>query len=159
MGGGKRPRNMEKYFQDKYKKTEKTIKDDDQFKTQDEVFDQQNLRFIYDLFKKKHISTVEHPISTGKEANVFICLTPEGKEVVLKILRTSTATFKSYLPYLDGDPRFENIKRDRRGIIYAWAYKEYKNLLRMEKAKVRVPKPIFNHKNALTSDGIRIIHK
>jgi RIO kinase 1 len=140
---------MEKYFQDKYKKTERIIKDADQFKTLDEVFDHQNLRFIYDLFKKRHITTVDRPISTGKEANVFLCSTPEGKEIVLKIFRTSTATFKSYLPYLDGDPRFDNIKRDRRGIIYAWAYKEFKNLMRLEKAKVRVPKPIFNHRNML----------
>jgi RIO kinase 1 len=154
--GGKRPRDIEKYFQDKYKKTERIIKDDDQFKTLDEVFDHQNLRYIYDLFKRNLISTVDRPISTGKEANVFVCTTTKGEEIVLKIFRTSTATFKSYLPYLDGDPRFDNIKRDRRGIIYAWAFKEFKNLMRLEKAKVRVPKPIFNHKNMLLMGFIKL---
>jgi len=156
MGGNKRPRNMDKFFQDKYKKEERVLKDADQFKTQDEVFDQQNLRLIYDLFKRHVIKSVEHPISTGKEANVFLCLTPEEEKIVMKVFRTSTATFKSYLPYLDGDPRFDNIKRDRRGIIYAWSYKEYKNLMRMEEAGVRVPKPIHNHRNLLLMEYITL---
>jgi len=154
--GGKRPRDMEKFFQDKYKKTERTEKDDDQFKTLDEVFDHQNLRLVYDLFKKNLISSVDHPISTGKEANVFACKTSKDEEIVLKIFRTSTATFNNYHPYLDGDPRFENIKRNRRGIIYAWSYKEFKNLMRMEKAGIRVPKPIHNHKNLLLMEYIKL---
>lgn len=142
-------------YQDRYKKYEKVIKDADQFKTQDEVFDQQNLRFIYDLFKKRLISTVDHPISTGKEANVFLCSTrDEDRKLALKIFRTSTATFKSYLPYLDGDPRFENIRHDRRSIIYAWALKEYKNLIRMDQAGVRVPEGLFNHRNLLLMELI-----
>lgn len=154
--GGKRPRDIDKYFQDQYKKHARVLKDADQFKTLDEVFDHQNLKFIYDLFKKNLITTVDHPISTGKEANVFVCTTPKDGDIALKIFRTSTATFNSYLPYLDGDPRFDNIKRDRRGIIYAWSYKEFKNLMRMEKVGVRVPKPIFNHKNMLLMEYIKL---
>ncbi len=153
---GDRGRQDLDIYQDRFKKYERIIKDADQFKTLDEVFDHQNLRLIYKLFKKRLITTVDHPISTGKEANVFACTTPEKTEVVLKIFRTSTATFKSYLPYLDGDPRFENIKLDRRGIIYAWALKEFKNLQRLDKAGVRAPKPIFNHRNLLLMDYVKL---
>jgi RIO kinase 1 len=155
--GKKKPEDYQDRYQDQFKKYKRVLKDADQFKTLDEVFDHQNLKFIYDLFKRNRITTVDHPISTGKEANVFLCSTPNnGEMVVLKIFRTSTATFNSYLPYLDGDPRFENIKRDRRGIIYAWALKEFKNLQRLHKAGVRVPEPIMNHRNLLLMSYIHL---
>jgi len=149
----KRSRNYDNY-QDRPAKREATRRDDDNFKTLDEVFDHQNLMFIYDLFKKDLINSVDYPIATGKESNVFLCTTSDGEKVVLKVFRTATATFDAYLPYLEGDMRFERIKPDRRGIIYAWCLKEFKNLQRLKEAKIRAPVPMAFHKNMLIMSEI-----
>ena len=46
------------------------IRDADQFKVSDDVFDDVTLLALYKLVHKKWISVVGGPISTGKEANV-----------------------------------------------------------------------------------------
>lgn len=144
------------YFniQDGRKKRETVRRDDDNFKTLDEVFDHQNLKFIYEMFKKGIINSVDQPIATGKESNVFLCTTSGGETVVLKVFRTANATFDAYLPYLEGDRRFTRIKPDRRGIIYAWCLKEFKNLQRLKEAGIRAPVPIAFHKNMLVMSEI-----
>jgi RIO kinase 1 len=43
--------------------------------------------------------------------------------------------------YIEGDPRFKRVKRGTKPTIFAWAQKEYKNLVRMGDAGVRVPDP------------------
>ena len=76
-------------IEDKFdrKKTEALIVDAERFKTYDEVFDRQNLDNIYALMKRGLIDTLECPISTGKEANVYRAKTSEGAAAV-KIYRT-----------------------------------------------------------------------
>ena len=122
---------------DKRTKHETLIVDADRFKTYDEVFDQQNLDNIYRLMKRKKIKTVEYPISTGKEANVYMAKTFDV-DAAVKIFRTSTATFGSFLEYIEGDHRFQRIDRSRRGIIYTWARKEFMNLDTMYEAGLSV---------------------
>jgi len=51
--------------------------------------------------------------------------------------------------YIEGDPRFKNIKHDTRSIVSAWAFKEYKNLQLAIRAGVKVPKPITVKNNVL----------
>lgn len=130
------------------KKTEALIIDAERFKTYDEVFDRQNLDNIYHLMKRGLIDTLECPISTGKEANVYKANTSEGAAAV-KIFRTSTATFRAFLQYIEGDRRFDRIDRSRRGIIYTWARKEYMNLEEANLEGIRVPEPKALHKNIL----------
>jgi len=141
----------EKY--DKRFKREQLIVDADRFKTYDEVFDQQNLDNIYRLMKRKKIKTVEYPISTGKEANVYMAKTFEV-DAAVKIFRTSTATFGSFLEYIEGDHRFQRIDRSRRGIIYTWARKEFMNLDTMYEAGISVPQPQALFRNILVMDYI-----
>ena len=141
---------------DGHHKFERVLRDADQFKARDEVFDYQTLRFIYDVFKRKHIETVDFPLSTGKEANIYLCTTPEKQRVILKIFRTTTATFKSFLPYLEGDKRFTKIGHDIRGLVYSWSMKEFKNLKRLEEAGVRAPRPIFCYKNLLLMGYVKL---
>lgn len=136
------------------KKFERRRKDADNFKTYDEVFDHATLLVIYKLITDKIISTVDYPISSGKEANIFKGTTPAGEPVALKIYRIATSTFKNIIRYIDGDPRFRTIRRDHRSIIYAWAQKEYRNLQRMVDADIRVPKPIVYRKNILIMEFI-----
>jgi RIO kinase 1 len=142
---------LDKY--DKRWKKEALIVDAERFKTYDEVFDYQNLENIYRIMKRGHIDTLECPISTGKEANVYLANTAKGKAVV-KIFRTSTATFKSVLEYIEGDRRFQRINRSSRGIIYTWTKKEYMNLETLHDEGIRVPKPVAYYRNLLVMDYI-----
>ncbi len=69
----------------------------DERSTLDEVFDRSTILSIYKLMTDGDLDTIEYPISTGKEGNMFMALTPEKKMVALKIYRTSNATFNRYL--------------------------------------------------------------
>lgn len=144
-------------FDKKFKK-ETLIVDADRFKTYDEVFDHQNLDNIYRLMKRGRINTIECPVSTGKEANVYKATTSEGLRAV-KIFRTSTSTFGAFLEYIEGDRRFQRIDRSKRGIIYTWARKEYVNLETMHEAGLLVPEPHALFRNVLTMDYIEYDEK
>ena len=136
------------------KKLERRERDADNRKTYDEVFDRATLMIIYKLITDGVLSSVDYPISSGKEANIFKGTTPEGDAVAIKIYRLATATFKNIIRYIDGDPRFTNIRRDHRSLIYNWSKKEFRNLQRMAEADICVPKPIVHRKNILIMEFI-----
>ena len=118
-------------------------------KTESEVWDRQTLDTVYRFMKRGLIDTVEHPISTGKEANVFYALDPGGEPLVMKVYRTSTADFRGIEEYIMGDPRFPGRRTNRRQVIFAWARKEFLNLRLAHEAGVPVPGPIDFYKNVL----------
>lgn len=115
------------------------VKDSETRKTYDQVFDHAALLTIASLISDGVISTLDYPVSTGKEANVFHATDPEGRARAVKIYRIATATFRNIAVYLEGDPRFKKVKRATKPTIFAWAQKEFKNLVRMRDAGVRVP--------------------
>jgi RIO kinase 1 len=116
-------------------------KDSSTRKTYDQVFDHAALLTIASLIGDGVISTLDYPVSTGKEANVFHGTDASGRGKALKIYRIATATFRNIALYIEGDPRFKRVKRGTKPTIFAWAQKEYKNLVRMGDAGVRVPDP------------------
>lgn len=123
-------------------------------KTLDEVFDKPTLLNLGKLISDKVIEYLDFPISTGKEAIVFRGVTPDKKFVAIKIYRTSNTVFKHICKYIEGDPRFHYANRNRREIVYDWTKKEFKNLERLKKTKVRAPNPIKKIKNILVMDYI-----
>lgn len=123
-------------------------------KTEGEVFDRPTMLTLYRLISRNVIQTLDYPVSTGKEANVFHATDSKGQSLAVKIFRVHTATFHSYLTYIQGDPRFEGLKGDRRNIIHAWVKKEYKNLLRLHDAGVQVPRPVLWADNLLAMEFI-----
>ena len=129
-------------------------RDSDDRKTYAEVFDKRNLLRIYKLFTDGVIDMIDFPISTGKEGNVFRAMTSDGELLAVKIYRTSTATFRDMAKYIQGDPRFEGVTGNRRKLILVWASKEYRNLQRFVKAKVRVPVPVARHDNIVVMEYI-----
>ncbi|HUR69648.1 MAG TPA: serine protein kinase RIO [Candidatus Thermoplasmatota archaeon] len=129
-------------------------KSDEDRKTLDEVFDKNTLLILFKFISNGYIETLDYPISTGKEGNVFHATTPQGESVAVKIYRTNTATFRSFMTYIEGDPRFGHVKPNRRDIVYVWAQKEYKNLQRYFEAGVRVPNPIAWRQNVLIMEFI-----
>ena len=134
---------------DKIEKVERKKKEIQ--KTYSEVFDKQTLLSLIKMISDKTIDSVDFPISTGKEANVFRAK-KDSKYLALKIYRTSTAVFKDLTKYIVGDPRFRNVKK--KNIVYIWARKEYKNLKKLSELGVRVPAPVVCRDNILVMEYI-----
>jgi len=132
----------------------KRRKDADDRKSYDEVFDEKNLMRVYKLFSDGVIDSLDFPISTGKEGNVFRATASDGTFLAVKIYRTSTATFKDMAKYVQGDPRFKGISTNRRKLIMAWASKEHRNLQRLYEVGVRVPKPVARKDNIIVMEYI-----
>jgi len=124
------------------------IKDANQFKVRDDVFDEVTLLALYKLVHKKWITVVGGSISTGKEANVFYA-EREGAPIAIKIYRIRTANFTTMGEYIRGDRRFVNVKKNRKDLIFAWTKKEFSNLARAKKAGVPVPDPLVWDRNIL----------
>ncbi len=129
-------------------------KGDQERKTEDEVFDQSTLLTLYKMISSGLFETVDFPISTGKEANVFHATVRNGDSLAVKIFRVNTATFRSFMTYIHGDPRFQSVRHNRRDIVYTWCQKEFKNLQRMREAGVSVPTPITYQNNVLVMEFI-----
>jgi RIO kinase 1 len=100
------------------------------------------------------LRSLDFPVSTGKEANVFRGTTPRGGFVAVKIFRVNTSTFKHVLQYIQGDERFEGITGDKRSLVHAWTQKEFRNLLRAREAGVDVPEPLKALNNVLVMEYI-----
>jgi len=129
-------------------------KDQDEIRrTGSEIFDERTLMLLYKLLSDGLFDTLEFPISTGKEANVFRG-TKGDRFVAVKIYRVATATFKNFGKYIIGDPRFRSIGKDHRGLIGLWAQKEYKNLARLKEAGIRVPEPLACREHVLVMEYI-----
>jgi len=115
----------------------------ERFKIESEVFDRHTLLILSKAIKKGIIGTVDYPVSTGKEANIFRATTPAGRNVAVKIYKIETAPFFRKSGYLEADPRFRKIKMSDRGIVEAFAHKEFKNLEICERAGVHAPVPLY----------------
>lgn len=124
------------------------VKDADQVKVRDDVFDEVTLVALYRLVHKKLISVIGGPISTGKEANIYYG-EHDGRGIAIKIYRIQTANFKAMTDYLTGDRRFSSIRGSRKGIIFAWTKKEYSNLARAHDTGIPVPEPLAFDRNIL----------
>lgn len=121
----------------------------------EEVFDRSTLMTVYNLLNRRTIDEIYGVVKAGKEARIYWGRDSNGKELAIKIYLTVSAEFrKGMLPYIEGDPRFANVRRDTRSLVYAWAQKEFKNLQRAIDAGVRVPKPIAVEKNVLVMEFI-----
>jgi RIO kinase 1 len=88
-------------------------------------------------------------VATGKESNVYWAEDADGKNLAIKVYRTSTADFRRMREYVIGDPRFKKIKGGTRSLVFTWAEKEFKNLKIAYEVGVRVPRPVAVEKNIL----------
>ncbi|GAA0225298.1 serine/threonine-protein kinase Rio1 [Haladaptatus pallidirubidus] len=127
------------------------VKDSDQFKVEQSVFDDATLAALYKLVQDGYVQAFGGPISSGKEATVYSAL-GEEVEVAVKIYRINASDFRDMREYLVGDPRFEELGGDKKRIVLAWVRKEYANLKRARKAGVRVPEPIAVQRNVLVME-------
>ena len=127
----------------------------EEYEVLEEVFDRSTLMIIYEFLNRGVIDRIYGVVKSGKEARVYWGKDKTGKELAIKIYLTVSAEFrKGMLKYIEGDPRFKNVKRETRSLIFAWAQKEFKNLEQAVAAKVRVPKPIAVKNNVLIMEFI-----
>jgi RIO kinase 1 len=127
----------------------------DERATVEEVFDSKTRMFVFDLMNSGVIYELNGVVSSGKEARVYWGTTREGTDLAVKIYLTSSAEFKRGMhKYIEGDPRFKDVKHDTRSLIAVWAQKEFRNLCEAYAAKVRVPKPIAVKSNIVVMEFI-----
>ncbi len=136
-----------------FERFEKRIKDADQFKVEQSVFDDATFAALYKLVQDGHVEAFGGPISTGKEANVYHAL-GDDREVAVKVYRINASNFRQMRDYLEGDPRFEGLGGRKKDVVLAWVKKEQANLERARAAGVRVPTPIASERNVLVMEYI-----
>lgn len=134
--------------------SQKRKKDNSDRKVGNEIFDKITLETLYKLANQGQIDILNGAISTGKEANVLTGITDDEKFIAVKVYRIATSDFKKMDYYLKGDPRFNLKTKNKRKIIYSWVTKEFKNLIRLESAGVKVPHPITSANNVLLIEFI-----
>ncbi|MEF8757599.1 MAG: serine/threonine-protein kinase Rio1 [Halobacteriales archaeon] len=148
------------------------IKDADQFKVKQSVFDDAAYAALYRLVQDGWIAALGGAVSTGKEASVYSALggpaaaeeldehaalasegeAAQGPDVAVKIYRINASNFRDMQDYLVGDPRFEELGSDKKAIVLAWTKKEFANLRRARQAGVRVPEPLAVERNVLVME-------
>ena len=125
----------------------------EKFKTKHNVFDDFTNRNLFKLISQGHFEGLIGPVSIGKESNVFIAKKGEIN-VIVKIYRLETANFNRMYNYIRDDPRFTNLRKQRRKIIFAWCQREYRNLLNARDAGIRAPLSIAFLNNILVMEMI-----
>lgn len=130
------------------------IKFEAERKTFARVFNYETVMAVHSLAKKGYFKELEYVISTGKEAEVFRAVDNAGNFRAVKIYKINTSNFSHMIDYIIGDERFKKVQRDKREVVFAWTKKEFNNLEKARKAKVRVPLPIAFTKNVLVMEFI-----
>jgi len=137
--------------------TEQLMKEkrSEEYEALEEVFDRSTLMTVYDFLNKGVIDQIFGSVKAGKESKLYWGKDKEGTALAIKIFLTISAEFKrGMIPYIEGDPRFKHVKRDTRSLVFAWARKEFRNLMQAVEAGVRVPKPVDVSHNVLIMEFI-----
>src|SRR3990167_4572184 len=127
----------------------RSAKPREEFKTRNDVFDRFTSQTLFKLISRGYFEGLESPISIGKESNVFSAIRKDGTYVMVKIYRLETCDFNRMYDYIKDDPRFLNLKRGKRNIIFSWVQREYRNLLKAREANVSVPTPLVFINNTI----------
>ncbi len=146
-----------KKFDDKIDEFRKKIKNSEDFKVMDEVFDTATLMALYKLSSNGYLDALGGTVSTGKEANIFHAVRTQDNEVqelAIKVYRISNSNFRAMQEYLIGDVRFKNVRHNKKDIVLAWTRKEFRNLNRAKDAGLNVPMPIITNRNILIMEFI-----
>ena len=113
------------------------------------MLDDQTLMTLVHFLNAKLLKSVDYPVSTGKEAVLFRGSAPDGSFLAVKVYKYETSAFHHMIDYIEGDPRFHGVKRKTRPLVQAWARKEYANLQKARRGRVRVPKPVAHRQNVV----------
>jgi len=117
------------------------------------VFDEFTFRTLFKLASQGHFEVLQSPISIGKESNIFSAKKNDVK-IIIKIYRLETCDFNRMYDYIKYDPRYINVKTQKRKIVFAWTQREFRNLMKAREAGVNVPRPIAFLNNVLCLEFI-----
>lgn len=123
------------------------------WKTYGNVFDSYTARLLQKLSSQGFFEELETSIALGKEANVFGARTTQEDYVAVKIYRLENCNFNKMYSYISQDPRYANLKGDKRRIIFSWTQREYRNLLKARE-HIRVPTPLAFKDHVLITEFI-----
>ena len=126
----------------------------EKWKIYENVFDEFTVQRIRRLMSQHIIEGLGSPVKIGKEANIFTANTKTGEKRIVKIYRLESCNFNKMYDYIRYDPRFLNISKQRRQVIFAWVNREYRNLMKARQSGVRVPTPIACIDNVLVLEYI-----
>ncbi|GAA6024480.1 hypothetical protein JCM10207_004509 [Rhodosporidiobolus poonsookiae] len=132
------------------------VKDKSDRATNEQVLDPRTRLILFKMLGRGLIERIDGCVSTGKEANVYHAVSPEGKHLALKIYKTSILVFKDRDRYVTGEFRFKSgyAKSNPRKMVRLWAEKELRNLRRMRTAGLRVPEAVEVRENVLVMDFV-----
>jgi len=132
------------------------IKDRADRATVEQVIDARISRILFKLINKGEITEINGCISTGKEANVYYAKGSNGKELALKIYKTSILIFKDRDRYISGEFRFRHgyCRGNPRKMVALWAEKEVRNLKRLQLAGIDSPVPLILKSNLIIMEFI-----
>jgi RIO kinase 1 len=117
--------------------------------TVDQVLDPRTMLVLSKFIKRKLFTEIHGCISTGKEANVYYA-TAEGKEMAVKVYKTSILVFKDRARYVEGEYRFRHgYSKNPRKMVAQWAEKEMRNLKRIRAAGIKCPEVLEVRQNVL----------
>ncbi|MCV0392818.1 MAG: serine protein kinase RIO [Nitrosopumilus sp.] len=119
-----------------------------------EVLDKPTVMTLYKMITDHIIAYVNGSVSAGKESVLFWAVDENDNNVALKIYLVSTSNFKKREPYILGDPRFSNLKKGTKNLVYLWAKKEFRNLIQCYDLGIPVPKPLYLVKNVLAMEFV-----
>ncbi len=125
----------------------------ERFRTLKGVFDEHTNRALFELHSRNVFEELQSPWEVGKESNVFLASKGGGK-VIVKIYRVQNCDFKRMFGYIRQDPRYAWLQNKRRQIIFSWAQREYRNLLKASSAGVSVPKVLSFKDNIIVEEMI-----
>ncbi|KFM19641.1 RIO-type serine-threonine-protein kinase Rio1 [Marine Group I thaumarchaeote SCGC AAA799-P11] len=123
-------------------------------KVVNEVLDKPTVMTLYKMITDHIIAYVNGAVSAGKESVLFWGVDEKDSNVALKIYLVSTSNFKKREPYILGDPRFSNVKKGTKNLVYLWAKKEYRNLTQCFEVGIPVPKPLYVTNNVLAMEFV-----
>jgi RIO kinase 1 len=120
-----------------------------EFKVYKNVLDNFTVRTLFEMGSKGMFTTDQLvPFSMGKEANIFYGHGVNG-DVIVKIYRLHSCDFNKMYDYIKYDPRFIQLKKQRRKVILAWVQREYRNLMKAREAGVNAPTPLAIQNNVI----------
>ncbi|GIL49848.1 hypothetical protein Vafri_6156 [Volvox africanus] len=112
--------------------------------TVEQAIDPRTRMVLFKMLNRGLFSEINGCVSTGKEANVYHASGADGRDLAIKIYKTSILVFKDRDRYVSGDFRFRNgyCKSNPRKMVKMWAEKEMRNLMRLHAAGINSPQPL-----------------
>ncbi|VDM19462.1 unnamed protein product [Hydatigera taeniaeformis] len=120
------------------------IRDKGDRATTEHALDKRSVAILYKMMSQGEFAVINGCISTGKEANVYHAINPKG-DLAIKVYMTSILPFKSRSKYVEGDFRMRHGYSTCSSwrLVSKWAEKEYRNLLRINRAgSIPAPAPV-----------------